>query len=483
MNKDIKKYVPWIVLLLVIGSLSSIYFLSRRVTQEQISAYESRLQEAERYIEARQYSMSIEKYYEAVDIIPKKVDAFEGIISVLLLKNRFEEAEQVVEKSATLLSYYDKSILYKMVGDKYYEIGDYSKAHDMYDNGLVLGVRNTDLEVMYGKVMLKMGDISEAKKYLQRSGFNQEQQTEANLILAYIYSTEDIAKAEKFLKAVEPTSGYKVYYEEFSKILNDLDEDVKFNATKLSRIYINEGFPHLAITLLEPLQDDIVEYLEGMYFLGRAYFEFGDYPDAIEVLNGASTLGGMETEIFWIKARAAYLDNNLESSLKDYDNAIGYMEEGIEEEVVAEYLDLLLEMKQKLKAEEVIRTLVRKDPENIYLNLMAVEVNYKLEEMAKVDYYLRQLEDLELDDNQKKEYIQWKLHYLFEEGGVEDIEEYLEELFEIDRFNPYYHYFLAKSHELEGNRELAIQSLERSLEYDLNYEITEEALKMLSFIR
>lgn len=483
MKKDIKKYIPWIVLLLIIISLSSVYLLSRRVTQEQLSAYESKIQEAETYLEARQYSMSIEKYYEAVEIIPKKVDAFEGIISILVLKNRMEEAQQVIERSATTLSYFDKSVLYKIVGDRYFEMGEYEKAHEMYDSGLVLGVRNPDLEIMYGKVMLKMGDISEAKRYLQRSGFNQEQQTEANLILAYIYSTEDISRAEKFLKAVEPTSGYKVYYEEFSRILNELDEDEKFNATKLSRIYINEGFPYLAITLLEPLLEDIMEYLEGMYFLGRSYFDFGDYSNAIEILNGASTLGGMETEIFWIKARVAYLDNDLESSLRDFDSAIGYMGEDIEEELVKEYLDLLLEMKQRLKADEVIRTLVWNNPENIYLNLIAVEVNYRLEETAKMDYYLRQLESLELDRHQEREYIQWKLHYKFHMDDLEEVEDYLDTLFEMDRFNPFYHFFLAKLHDAEGDTELAIQSLERSLEYDLNYEITQKATTMLSSLR
>lgn len=482
MKKNIKKYIPWIILLLIIISLSSIYLFSKRVTQEQLLAYEKKISEAEEYLEARQYSMSVTRYQEAVDIVPKKIDAYKGILSILLLKNRVEEAEQVVNKSATALSYYDRSVLYGMVGDKYYKSGQYRKAYDMYDNGLILGVRNSLLELMSGKVMLKMGNISEAKKYLQKGGFTQEEQIEANLILSYIYSVDNTPKAKKILKTTEPTSSYKAYHEEFTSVLKNLNDDKNFNATKLSRIYINEGFPFLAISVLEPLKDDITEYLEGMYFLGRAYAEYGDYSKAIEVLNLASTLGGLESEIFWLKARSYYMEKDLENAVKDYDSAIGYMGENIEEELVEEYLDVLLEIKQKLKAEEVVRNLAFKNPDNVFANLMAVKINHKLKESAKVDYYLRQIEELELDKKQKKTYLEFKLLSLFGEDTYdkEEVEQYMEELFKIDRYNPYYYYFLAKEQEEEGEIEMAKQSLERSIEYDMKYEITEEAKDMLS---
>ena len=170
MKKNIKKYIPWIVLLLIIISLSTAYLLSRRVTQEQLLAYESRITEAEKYLEAKQYSMSVSKFQEASEIIPRRVDAYEGIISILLLKNRVEDSEQVVRKSATALGSYDRSLLYKMIGDKYYEQGQYQKASEMYENGLTLGVRNTALELKYGKVMLKKGEISEAKNIFKGVG-------------------------------------------------------------------------------------------------------------------------------------------------------------------------------------------------------------------------------------------------------------------------------------------------------------------------
>ena len=59
----------------------------------------------------------------------------------------------------------------------------------------------------------------------------------------------------------------------------------------------------------------------------------------------------------------------------------------------------------------------------------------------------------------------------------------MEELFEIDRFNPYYYYFLANVQKEKGEVELAGQSLERSIEYDVNYEITKRSKEILSSLR
>ena len=75
----------------------------------------------------------------------------------------------------------------------------------------------------------------------------------------------------------------------------------------------------------------------------------------------------------------------------------------------------MLEIKQKLKAEEVVRNLAFKNPDNVFANLMAVKINHKLKESAKVDYYLRQIEELELDKKQKKTYLEFKLLSLFGE--------------------------------------------------------------------
>jgi tetratricopeptide (TPR) repeat protein len=486
MKKDIKKYLPWIILLVLVISLSSWYILSKRITQEQMSLYEGKIQEAQAHVEARQFSMGMQKYYEAVDIVSSEVEAYKGIISILLAKNRLSDAQEVIEESGRALNNYDKSFLYKMVGDEYYNLKQYGKAYDMYDAGSFLGVNNMELELMLGKTYLNLGEVKDAKSQFNKTGYKGELLEEANLLLAYIYAIDDPQKAKTTLNSITDVEEVQIYYEEFEKILNSLDEDKKFNATKLARVYINNGYPYLAILALEAKEEEMMEYLEGMYFLGRAYFDYGQYDEAVEVLNNALTLGGMEEDILWIKARSYFLVNDLENAIKSYDSAIGHMGPTTNSDLVTEYVELLLENNQVLKASDLVRGLLVLDGEKPYFNLLAIEVNYELNEDTKVEYYLNQLEEMELNNFDEKEYLKWKVLSMLEidsEKREEDVEEYLDTLFELDRFNPYYHFFLAKVELEEGNEEMAIQSLEQAIEYDLDYEITDEALKLLSSLR
>jgi hypothetical protein len=114
-----------------------------------------------------------------------------------------------------------------------------------------------------------------------------------------------------------------------------------------------------------------------------------------------------------------------------------------------------------------------------------LEINYELEEMTKVDYYLNQLEQMQLNNTDEQEYLKWKIRSILEEDeeGQEDVGEYLDRLFELDRFSPHYRFFLAKIQIQEGKEDMAIQSLEQAIEYDLDYEITDEALRLLSSLQ
>lgn len=481
MKKEFKKYIPWIVLLVIILSLSLWYVLSKRVTQEQIDQYGLKIEEAQQYTEARQYSVAMDKYYEAVDIVPKKVEAYEGLIDILILKNRIDDAVDVVEKSAKPLNNQDKSILYEKVGDGFMQIGKYQEAYDMYDMGLVLGVKNMSLELSLGKVFLKLGYIDQAKDQFEKGGYEGDEKAESILLLSYIYALEDQTRAKKTFETVDPSESMTAYYEELQSVFDSLNEDSKFNATKLSRIYVNNGYPYLAIKLLEPIKEDISEYLEGMYFLGRAYFEFGNYEKAVETLDGALTLGGMETDILWTKGRAYMLMNDLDNMERSYDSAIGYAGSNLNEDLANEYIDILLSNKQGLKASELIKNLLQLLPDEPFLNILAVKIYDSLSEDVKVDFYLNKLSTLTLTDSQKKEYLRWKIGSMID--GEESIDNYLVELENLDKFNPYYQYFLAKSQIKEEENELAIQSLERAIEYDLSYRITQEASKLLSSLR
>jgi tetratricopeptide (TPR) repeat protein len=361
-----------------------------------------------------------------------------------------------------------------------------------------LGVNNPGLELMLGKTYLNLGEVSDARGQFAKSVYIERDLEEANLLLAYIDAIDNTDKAKSTLNSLTNSDEMEIYYEEFRETLEDLDDDKKFNATKLARVYINNGYPYLAILVLEPQREEIGEYLEGLYFLGRAYYDYGDYSKAIETLDGALTLGGMEGEIFWIKGRAYAFTNNLENAINSYDSAVGYYSGESSAALVEEYFNFLVENNQLLKAEELVKSLLIAFPDEVYLNLLAVELNYILDEGAKVEFYLNNLEELREEvtfvRNDEKDFLRWRIATLIDsyERSIEedsegeeiaDIERYMNELLELDRYSPYYRYFLGRIQIIEGEEEMAIQSLEQAIEYDSDYSVTDDSLKLLSSLR
>ena len=481
MKEKLKKLIPWFVLAVILLGTGIWYLLSKRITQEQITSYQQIISEADSQYEAREYSTAINRYYDAADVIPSRIEAYEGIVDILLLKNRTSDAIEIVEKSAKKISNYDKSVLYLKIGDKYYEDTLYDQALSVYLDGLGIGMTNPELELSIAKTYVKKGNLKDANSYLTKPIYTEDTIYEATLLRAYIVGTTNVDDAKTLLGSITPPDTLKAFYDEFSLVLESLTEDSKFNATKLSRVYINSGYPVLAVNLLEPLSEDIVEYLEGVYFLGRAYLDSGEYDKAITQFDRALSLGGMEDDILWGKARVYLLKDDLESSFGSYSKAISYAGEDVSAELVAEYLDLLLENAQTLRADEMVKKLMNYMPAP-YVRLYGVKVNKALNDSKKVDYYLGLLAKMKLNELEKKEYMYLNASNLLAKGKTDAVAQVLEELVKLDRFNPQYYFVSGQLEYNLGNKDAAKEFLKKAIEYDTNNLVSEEANQLLSQI-
>lgn len=482
MKANLKKTIPWIVLSLLMISLAVWYFLGRRVTQDQLVQYTNIMTEANTFLEAKQYSVAIKRYQDASEVIPTKVDAYDGIVRILLLKNRVNDATEIVKKSANALGLNDKSILYERIGDYYYAMGDYESAKDMYQNALGLGIDNLNVEFMLGKTLLHLGKVDEAKGQLEKDGYSEDIDSEARLLLGYIESTKNSENAKNILSSIVPTQKLLPYYEEIIEVLESLDDDSKYNATKLARVYINNGYSYLALTLLEAKADEFNEYLEGLYFLGRAYLDVGQYDKSLEILDKALTLGGFESEIFWYKARASLLKNDLDNAIKSYQRAVDYAGKSLPDDLLKEYVDILVENKQNLKAEDFLSNILEIKG-NPYILLLTLQVEYDLEDTQKVDYYISQLSKKDLTEEEEMKYIYWKVKVMLDNGEDDGIQELLDQLLALSKYNSQYYLLKGRYDLFLNNKEEAKSSLEKSLEYDLNNLVAEEASSLLSNIK
>ncbi len=482
MKTAFKKFIPWLILVLIVGGLVAWYLISNRVTIEENASYDTKISEAQTWYEGKEYSISMATYYSAAELIPSRVEAFEGIVNILMDKNKMDEALSILDQSAQKLSSYDQSTLYAILCDKYLDSGDNVKALETCKKGQGLGEVNQNLELALGKAYLRNGDIGNSSEILKKNIYDGDNLSEATLLLSYIQSVSDTESAKTTLGSTSPSDSWKAYFEEFSEVLGSLDSDSKYNAAKLARVFINNGYPHLAVLALEPIEAEIAEYIEGVYFLGRAYLGVGDYDKAINELNKAATLGSLESDIFWAMARAYMQKNDLSSALDCYSKALGYQGSNPSESLVSEYLEVLISNNQTLKADEVLQVVLGK-VKSAYLYEYGVQINYILEKPEKINYYIELLGALDLEDEDEKEYLYLKTRAMLDQNAdISDISTILDSLLSLDRFNAKYYYLLGRSQFEQGDAESAKQSLSKALEYDLNYEITEDSSKLLSSI-
>jgi hypothetical protein len=158
--------------------------------------------------------------------------------------------------------------------------------------------------------------------------------------------------------------------------------------------------------------------------------------------------------------------------------AIGYAGDDLTRELVEEYLNVLLDSNQKNKAQEVYTDIV-KSIQSEWLYLIGLELYYN-ESEPKFDYYLDKLAGMELNDNEKKEYLFWKIRQSIDGDELENIEQDFEALLELDRFNPSYYWMRGKYQLIEQDAGAAESSLELALEYDLEGEVTQEVEDLLA---
>ena len=303
MKKKVLIIVSIIAGLLLIGGGIFAYFYFRPPTQEEITQYEQILSEGDVFLEAHEYSEAVAKYNDSIKIIHTDNRAYSKIVGIYLLKNDYDTALEVANKSQNNLSASESSLIYTQIADKYYENEDYYQARINYELASSLN-NNPTVNLGLAKSHIFNGDIDRAKDLL-KGNFDNTTSDEATLIYAYILGLEDTDKAVNILDDYEVVdSTWTGAIDEYMSVITSLDEDELFNKAKLSRIYLNNGYPTLAISLLEPIKEDLAQYVDGLFLLGTAYLENGDYANAIDVLSSSVSLIGYESQKYWMLARA-----------------------------------------------------------------------------------------------------------------------------------------------------------------------------------
>jgi tetratricopeptide (TPR) repeat protein len=474
-----KKLFKGILVILVLVTCS-IILTGCTESPEKVAQYENVVEEADLLYDGHSYTEALGRYEEATKLIPSKIEAYRGIVNIFIDKGRLEDAASIVNDSTQKLSQADKSILYSIVGNAYFEVDSYEKALEMYDSATALGVSNVVAELGKAKVYLKQNKSTDAEKILSKNIFEEDTLYEAKLLYSYVKSLTDTEDATEILDEVTPSEEWSTKYSEFSNILESIDEDELYNATKLAQVFINEGYPYLATTLLSPLEERMVEYPDGLYFLGRALLDIGSYDSALTKLEGAVSAGALNSDVFRTMARVYIQKGDMESATEYYDRAVSYGGENVSESLITEYIELLIENNLFTKAQEVLK-IGQQYYEEVWIDILAIRINYLLEDTEKVQYYIDQaLEKEVITTSEKKTIYYWDAQLAFDASNLDSVEEKLTSLRELDRFNPYYYLLTGEVLYQKGDFDNSQENFELAIEYDLGEGVAEDAEKALA---
>lgn len=463
------------VLLLAGGIFAYFYF--RPPTEAQMEQYEQILSEGDVLLEAREYSSAVSKYNDAIKVVHIDKRAYIGIVNIYLSKGDFDTAVSVANRAQNSLSASDASMVYALIGDKYFENADYYNARLNYELANSLNSNpTTNLGLAKARIFNKEVD---GAKSLLKGNFDNNTSDEATLLYSYIVGMDDKDRAVNILDDYTVVNdSWSPYFDEYMSVLTSLDEDELFNLAKLSRIYINNGYPTLSVVLLEPKLEDIDQYVDGLFLLGKAYLDSGSYEDAVNTLLQSVSLLGYESTKYWMLARAYYYQDDLVNSTKYYDRAVGYSGDDIDEDLIREYLNILIDSNQNSKAQTLFSSIVD-DIDKDWIFLLGVELYYNANNQAKADYYLGKLSALSLTDNLMKEYLFWDLRIALD-GNEGSLDGEFENLLALDKYNPRYYWLKGVYDRNMGDTNSAVNNFEIALEYDLDGEVSESVLELLA---
>lgn len=475
--KNIVKYVL-IALSAILLITAVIFFFLKYPTQEKQKRYDELLVQAKSRYEEKEYAKAIDTLSTAVDTLPNHPEAFELMAKILVDKNQLGQLTEILQKSTGNIDSQSQSNLYSILGEGYLKVGNFEKSKEFYEKAVNLSYANEAGKIGLAKSYLGLGEYAKASGYLDIPTNSSNYPTAYFLKLASTYN--DLEKIAEILKEEVKSEdpSFLKQVEDFKAISKvDAKEDLYLSAL-LGRVYVVNGYSKMAVNLLEPLKEKLMEYQDGVYVLSTAYFNLGEANKTLELLRDYSNPNA-NPDIYLLEARSYVKTNDIEQAIKKYDQAIvSYGDDA--EDAYQEYISFLLNQSQFAKTKEVLDKADKKMNENwIELGYLSMYVMQK--NNAKAQFYVDKLaKATNLLDSEKKEYYQFAIDFYLDNQKNNDATILLAKLKEIDIKNPHYYLLNGKLYLQLTNANEAKSNLEKAIDLDLNGEVTSTAKNLLS---
>lgn len=420
------------------------------------------------YLE-RNYSKVINLAEKRKKFQPSDIQPYLIQIQVYFDKKRGDKIEEVVQQATDSPSLTDAQVsgIMSACGDLYNEINDYENAREFYKRAYKL---SDDLIANYNfaQISLRLGDFKSAQEALDVAGM-ESIGDDVNTLRAYL----DLSENSDFHELVEK-----------------------------AREFLREGYPYLAIKILEPEVESMADYWPGLYILGLSYFEIEDYDKALDYFIMTEEAGSDLPELFTYQARTQYFRNKNFESIELYKRALLYSEEDEEKAIIQnEAFEVAVDTDQYERALEFAAE-IESNPNTLpQVNYMRyVEVYFLKKDYENVREYLDKISeyiysDSREDTKMKYEYHLYSARYFIYKGLdtndkklVKNARGHLRDLsrlgYEYSKYlnSPEVEFLWGRYYHEIGRRRRAKLAYQRTIEYDLGGELTEKSKTQLAYV-
>ena len=480
------KTVIMSIMAIVIVTLSSALLSGCTKSEQTVEKYDTLISSAQSQYDAKQYADSLKLYLDATSQISDRPEAYLGIVKILIDKNLLQKAEEIADIASNKGLNTESSQMYADISKSYFSQGSNEQTINFASKSLKNNSENDDAKILLARSYMLQGDTQKAKDYLDVSTTDKNIWFEARLLDSYTkgINLSDIAEAISSV-TVDSTdvSKLQTQYNNLTQTLDrvkNYQEDNLFVSTAISGVYINAGYPKLAVDILQPLRDSMGEYWDGLFFLGKAYLDYGDYNKAIDVLNEATSLNPSSDELYLHLARAYYMSDQTESAIQNYEKAISLASEDLKLSYRKELFDALYTANQGTKAISVLDSIAQTG-DSVWLKLSYCKQYLKDKNYQKLKDNLDGLTvQTSMTDEEKSQYYNYYLEYAFGINNIDLAQSLLESYASLDGPKPWVQYYYGKYYLAKGDTQTATTYLEDAIEFDLQGEVTDNANKLLA---
>lgn len=472
-----------IIALLVIAAAiaGTIYYLNMQQTSDEVPASDY-AQEAEQFLENKQYSRALEQYKLAINADPSNPDMYLSAADIHLLKSQYDEAIDLLKNGETTVTHPDK--IHRKMGAILLGQKNYEDASNYIEKSLEENPNNWEtvelLIVAYsyqkkelGQAQARVADIepqeqeNKSRKEYYSALLNY---SDASAALAYAKEAQQLAENNDFREKVNNLIAI------FEARQEEPDDIVTHNTFLAYELMRNDLYTY-AIPLIQESIAENDEYYAAYMYLGVCNMKLEQLEDAEKNLSKATTVAPDEVQPWVFLAQVYTIQNNQKKAIDTYESALNVEKDNaiVRHDFARTLIKFGLHRQAKLEYEELLEL----ESNDIYIYqkelvfLLLDHLNEPGEALIYAEDLVNNWNGFSTSDEKVQAELLDALGWAYQKNNQKDNAlQYLTQSIETYPYLAITHYHLGVIYAEIGNVSEARIQLERAIDLDLEGDIS-----------